>query len=590
MAVPGKKVLLNSSLSQGSGEDFEVFCQPCDRDDLRLPVAGYCVDCEEHLCDSCFNTHRRPKPLQHHKLLDKDNMPHTQNLSTMSSSTNVGQTGDLTSPCSKHTKEVIKFYCHDHKALLCSVCVTLDHTRTSCQVDNIPDISGYTIDSIQFKDTLKELDKMTEKCHEITVDLRQMVAKSNTSLTNVLAEIKQFRDEINHRLDELEKETSDAANALKQENDTRLKTTEETCDNVSKALKASSDMIEEVNTTKKADRLFTELKNAEQLIRDSEKRMLQVKSTGATKEYTFDPSQAIQSLLQNEKSLGTLTAKIQKQPSPPSVKALKSRIISHHKNLCVKTLSDKTDCFITGIAASFPNQVFLADYNNYSIKMVDINSEAIQQLNLDSYPWDITTTTRDELAVTMPGNHTIQLISYSSNRLSKKNTLKVDGLCYGISNCQGKFAVTFQRPAKLQIIGLKGTVLTTVITNSNGENMFSNPEYVTTNSNAIYVSDYAMQTVIWLNWQGEVMGSYGGMGAPQGIAMLDDGSFCVSDMQTGKCNILNVTGDCKESTTVLKDLDSPMAICRCDATKTFQVSNHSDDKKEMNIIQIYEMS
>ncbi|XP_045213259.1 E3 ubiquitin-protein ligase TRIM33-like [Mercenaria mercenaria] len=233
MAVPGKKApqKLSITLSKGSGEDFEVFCQPCDRDDLRLPAAGYCVDCEEHMCDSCFNFHRRPKPLQHHKLLDKNNMPHTQNphtqnLSTMSSSTHVGQ---LTSPCSKHTKEIIKFYCHDHKALLCSVCVTLDHTRTSCQVDYILDTSGHIIDSTEFKDTLKGLDKITEECHKIITDLRQMVAKSNTSLADVLAEIKKFRKKINHRIDELEKEASHATNALEQVNDTRLKTIEETC-------------------------------------------------------------------------------------------------------------------------------------------------------------------------------------------------------------------------------------------------------------------------------------------------------------------------------------------------------------------------
>ncbi|XP_053392674.1 transcription intermediary factor 1-alpha-like [Mercenaria mercenaria] len=592
MAVPGKKVSkkLSSTLSPGSEEDFEVFCQPCDRDDLRLPAAGYCVDCQEHLCDSCFNTHRRPKLLRHHKLLDKDNMPHTQNLSTMYSSTTVEQPDDLTSPCSKHTKEMIKFYCHDHKALLCSVCVTLDHTRTSCQVDYIPDISGHTIDSTEFKDTLKELDKITEKCQKITAGLKQMVAKSNTSLRDVLAEITKFREEINRKLDELEKEASDAANALKRENETRLKTTEETCDSMIKSLKASSDMIKHLNKTKKADRLFTELKNAEQLLQDNEERISQLKTTGVTKEYTFDPNQAIQTLLQNEKSLGTLTAKILKQPSPPSTPALKSRTISHHKNICVKTSSDKYNCYITGIAASFPNQIFLADYNNHSIKMVDINSKAVQQLNLDSWPWDIITTTRDELAVTMPDYHTIQLISYSSNRLSKKNTLKVDGKCYGISYCQGKLAVTFQIPAKLQIMDLKGTVLTTVITNSNGENIFSAPEYVTTNSNAIYVSDYGMKAVIWLNWQGEIMGSYEGMGFPKGLAMLDEGSFFVTDKEKNKRNILNVNGDCKKSTTVLKDLDRPAAICWCNATKTIYVSNWSDDKKEMNFIQIYKMS
>ncbi|XP_045213309.2 E3 ubiquitin-protein ligase TRIM71-like [Mercenaria mercenaria] len=588
MAVPGKKVPknLSSSLSQGSGEDFEVFCQPCDRDDLRLPATGYCVDCEEHLCDSCFNTHRRPKPLRHHKLLDKDNMPQTQNLSTMSSSTHVGQPDELKTPCSKHTKEMIKFYCHDHKAILCSVCVTLDHPRTSCQVDYIPDISGHFINSTEFKGTLKEHDKIIEKCQKITAGLRQMVAKSNTSLTDVLKEITKFREEINRRLDELEKEASDAANILKQENETRLKTTAETCDSLIKSLKASSDMIKQLNTTKKADRLFTELKNAEQLIRDSEKKMMHVKSTGVTKEYTFDPSQAIQTLLQNEKSLGKLTAKILEQPCP----ALKSRTISPQKNIGVKMSSDKNDCYITGIAASFPNQIFLVDYNNRTIKMVDINTQAIQQLSLDSYPWDITTTTRDKLAVTMQSLRTIQLISYSSNRLSKKNTLNVDGVCYGISYCQGKLAVTFVIPAKLQIMDLKGTVLTTVITNSNGENIFRSPEYVTTNSNAIYVSDYAMHAVFWLNWQGELMGSYGGMGYPQDIAMLDDGSFCVSDAQTDKCNILNVTGDCKKSTTVLNELDYPWSIYLCESSSTLYVRNFSDNEQDRNFIQIYKLS
>ncbi|XP_053392693.1 transcription intermediary factor 1-alpha-like [Mercenaria mercenaria] len=476
MAVPGKKAPqnLSSTLSQGSREDFEVFCQPCDRDDLRLPAAGYCVDCEEHLCDSCFNTHRRPKPLRHHKLLDKDSMPHTQSLSTMSSFTHVGQPDELTTPCYKHTKEMIKFYCHDHKALLCSVCVTLDHTRTSCQVDYIPDISGHIINSTELKGTLKELDKITEKCQKITACLRQMVAKSNTSLTDVLAEITKFREEINQRLDELEKEASDAANALKQENDTRLKTTEEICNGLINSLKASSDIIKHLNITKKADRLFTELKNADQLIQDSEKRMLHVKCTGVTKEYTFDPSQVIQSLLQNKKSLGTLTAKILEQPSPTSTPALKSRIISPQKNICVKMSTDKDDCWIVGIAASFPNQIFLVDFTNFSIKMTDTNSESIQQqLSFDAHPWDVTTITRDELAVTLSWKQTIQLISYSSNRLSKKNELKVDGKCYGISYCQGKLAVTFRYPAKLQIMNLKGTVLATVITNSNGGKHFS---------------------------------------------------------------------------------------------------------------------
>jgi hypothetical protein len=129
MAVPGKKASRKSSsiLSQGCAEDFDIFCETCDRDDIRLPAFGYCVDCEEHLCHTCFNNHRRPKPSRHHQLLDNEHMPKKQYLHKSSKSAPSTLVDDLTKPCIKHTKEAIKFYCQDHNALVCSVCVTLEH-------------------------------------------------------------------------------------------------------------------------------------------------------------------------------------------------------------------------------------------------------------------------------------------------------------------------------------------------------------------------------------------------------------------------------------------------------------------------------
>ncbi|XP_060600118.1 E3 ubiquitin-protein ligase TRIM33-like [Ruditapes philippinarum] len=165
MAVPGKKESqkLSSTLSQGGAEDFDIFCEQCDRDDIRLPAFGYCVDCEVHLCQTCFNTHRRPKPLRHHQLLDKDHMPDKQNIPKSLKPTSGGKTADLTKSCPKHTNEIIKFFCHDHNTLICSVCVTLQHTPTSCHVDYIPDLSGQILDSTEFKETLKDINKINRQ-------------------------------------------------------------------------------------------------------------------------------------------------------------------------------------------------------------------------------------------------------------------------------------------------------------------------------------------------------------------------------------------------------------------------------------------
>ncbi|XP_053390302.1 uncharacterized protein LOC128553205 [Mercenaria mercenaria] len=82
-----------------------------------------------------------------------------------------------------------------------------------------------------------------------------MTGNSNSSLADVLADIKKFRKEINQRLDELERQ-ADAAKTIKQENAKNLKTTEITCDDVTKSLKIMYHAIEHFNTSKQADRLF----------------------------------------------------------------------------------------------------------------------------------------------------------------------------------------------------------------------------------------------------------------------------------------------------------------------------------------------
>ncbi|XP_060607278.1 uncharacterized protein LOC132759508 [Ruditapes philippinarum] len=578
---------LSSSLSRGGAEDFDIFCVQCDRDDIRLPAFGYCVDCEVHLCQTCFNTHRRPKSLCHHQLLDKDHMPHKQNLSKSIKSTSGKKNGDLSKPCTKHTKEVIKFYCHDHNTLICSVCVILEHPTTSCNVDYIPDISEQILDSMEYKETLKDIDKLTDKCCQITKDMKKRVAKSKTSLEDAIVEIENFRKEINKRLDELEKEVKDIASTIEHDNNKKLKTTETVCNDINKSLQASTDTLKHLNTNKKTDQLFAELKIVQQLILHNENITKQLPTTNDVDEYNFESNHAIKKLLQNEKSLGTLRKGERMQPAQPMNKTAVPMKMSTPINIIVKTSSDKNDCYISGKAASPQNQLFVADNSNSSIKMIDIKTDAIKQLQLESDPWDITIVTRDTLAVTLINIKTIQFISFSSNSLALKNKLKVDGDCRGISHHQGKLAVTFKYPGKLQIMDLKGNIKITVEKDSNGDNIFNSPRYVTTNSHSIYVSDIGTDQVIWFNWQGEMIGRNVDIERPRGISLLDDGSLFVSDYRA-EC-IYIVSGDCKDTTTVLENVENPYAVCWCAETSTLYLSTNSYKAERNNIIKMYKM-
>ena len=67
------------SIDKGSENIPDTFCEPCYEIKQEFkPVAGYCIDCGDNLCEECFKNHLGPKPLRNHKLVDKTAQSQTQ--------------------------------------------------------------------------------------------------------------------------------------------------------------------------------------------------------------------------------------------------------------------------------------------------------------------------------------------------------------------------------------------------------------------------------------------------------------------------------------------------------------------------------
>ncbi|XP_060559965.1 uncharacterized protein LOC132720007 [Ruditapes philippinarum] len=488
--------------SLSSDEDLQVYCQPCDEEGTRLPAHGYCTNCKEHLCKVCFTVHKKHKLSKHHILLDATSMPKSLQHST---ATYLDQPDDLTTPCKKHPKEMMKFYCNDHRQSLCSVCATFEHPVTSCNVNYIPDVSGNIINSKQYKDILKTVNNISDQYQQIVKDVQKMTDKSSSSLKEALANIRKFRQEINQRLDELERQTENEATVIEQENKKHLKVVETTCEDVIKAMKRLSDNIRRLNTSNQADQLFMELKLAEKKMKDIEDKSLQLTSYNNS-EVTCKINEGILVMLRTETSLATWIQK---------------------RDICVKRSEDNSTCWITGITYLSPDLLVVTDHDNNTVKLLDTSSQSVcDQLQLDYKPWDITTVTSTELAVTLPDKHAIQFVSISSQKIKSKHSVKVHESCYGVSCYQDKLVVSFFYPAKLQILDMKGTVLTIF-----GENIVHEPRYVACNSSSIYVSDVETRKVTRFNWQGDLIGSYGRMGFPSGLALSDGDTIFVCDKE-----------------------------------------------------------
>ncbi|XP_053399355.1 uncharacterized protein LOC128557006 [Mercenaria mercenaria] len=491
---------------------------------------------------------------------------------------------NISQHCMKHSKELIKLYCHYHKAPICNVCLRSEHTNTSCKFNNISDISDQVIDSKEFQDILKAMDSITDKCRKSEEDMKEMTAESDSSLADVIKDVKNFRQELNQRLEKLERQLEDTAKVIKQKNNKNLNTVAAICGEVNKSLKTSSDTLKHLNASKQADRLFMEVNFAEQMIKNFENKIQQLKEYDV-KVYIFKPNEEISEFLNAENLLGTLRHKTLRHFTPPQTYELKSRKASYQGEISVKTSKDKLRCGITGMCLLAPDRLIITDFDNKAIKMIGICSHSvIDHLQLFTNPHDITSVTSSILAATLPNKNTIQFISASSNKLTMKHSLKVDRHCFGISCCHEKLVVSYFSPGKLQILDINGTILTTV----REEYVFGSLQYVAASQTGIFVCDNIMKRVASLNWQGDVTGVYQSEGKPQGIALSDDGTVYVCDKEQGV--IEEISSDCCVGKAVLNALKNPRAVCWCSEQSLLYFSCSSEKKKYDNYLQIYKLS
>ncbi|GFR97853.1 E3 ubiquitin-protein ligase TRIM33 [Elysia marginata] len=107
-----------ASLEPGSPsspqEDVPHMCTACD-EGQEAPF--YCVQCEEWLCDSCVDAHRRVRITKDHTIIPKAEVNIAVNKSPW----------EQQMMCKQHRQEELKFFCERCEKLTCRDCQLMDH-------------------------------------------------------------------------------------------------------------------------------------------------------------------------------------------------------------------------------------------------------------------------------------------------------------------------------------------------------------------------------------------------------------------------------------------------------------------------------
>lgn len=122
-------------LSIGSDTEKGDLCAACAVDGEYRPAVKFCLDCNQPICQSCVDSHRRIKHIQGHKLVDNKNEDAVKTAKILSSCL----------VCPNHPDKNIEFICADHDVFCCSTCATVNH-RGCRQVKEVAAVAQMSSD------------------------------------------------------------------------------------------------------------------------------------------------------------------------------------------------------------------------------------------------------------------------------------------------------------------------------------------------------------------------------------------------------------------------------------------------------------
>ncbi|XP_053390893.1 uncharacterized protein LOC128553742 [Mercenaria mercenaria] len=549
MAVSGRKVAdFQSSISKGSTEDFDHRCEPCLAIGQQIEAHGFCVDCQEYLCKNCFAYHQRTKASKHHQLVNKDSMAKHAVIKK--------EPNECKEKCQVHKKEVIKFFCSKHEALGCNDCIVLNHR--ACDIDYIPDKCAGIGDSTEFRELLRELDK---KVNEADIIIKQASCREkelDSCYDKLLKEITMFRKEINDRLDELQKEIQTDADRKKFTDKQTVNKVLKTCTSISSDFKQLQSRLQDYNASQQNGQLYITMKQAKSKIKSNELKEAD-RCLGKTNlKYSFEQNQNLENMLSRQNALGKLTVSLSHVTSErrKSIDELKNK-----EEMEIKTKSDQYSSCITGCVVLSSNKLLAADFSNEKLKVVDMkNKTVIEETTLSSKPWDIAVVPQDQIAVTMPWEKEI-LIMTTACKMSVVHKFLVKGECRGIVYHQGQLYTVCLDPTCVFITDTQGNVQNTILLGN--KNVYEPYDLLLSKDlKRIFISFLGSNNVVSVTLQGNISAKYKNkdLKEPRGMILLEDGSLLVC---YGGVNgsIHRISGDLKQCYTLIDAVSSPRCMC-----------------------------
>lgn len=427
--------------------EIENPCIPCLQDEERQTESiSFCLECSEHLCETCSHHHRKLKLTRAHHVIDigKRNGAETDNTST-------------TESCQEHPGKCIEYFCECHETLCCKTCREISHS--GCEnLKNIMDEASGIVESGEVLNVEESLKSLTDKvANQIDAKRKQCVDISDqaaVALTKVKTERDSTIERINKLADEAENDIKSKSSEVKYKTQNEIETMESVLD----TLNVTEKCLRTVKQNAGRPQIYVAVKKADQQLKKYSVYAEEIENHMLEANVHFKLDGTFQSLKKKLVSMGvvivgkseTLKPEEQKQEqmcylqvntnnsrqfkrhsssSSAGLKRKKAIPVGGHS---VRIPGDKTTCYITGSEILQDGRIILADYNNKSIKLFNKNCSFINHINLPSRPNDIVVLDENEIATSLIDEKAIQICSVNGS-LSLSRRIETAFPYYGLT-------------------------------------------------------------------------------------------------------------------------------------------------------------
>lgn len=493
-----------------------------------------------------------------------------------------------TRACTIHGHKKIKYFCEDHQEVCCSVCVNVLHRGCQRIIFIKDEIHGGWSNKI-CEETIHALGAISKSFKYILEHGESTRQKLNSQVLEFRKRREELRAHLLCLMDEFDKKSEKMIKKFIKICDREIESSLYICRNVIGETDTSSEILEKAMKTSSTDETFIA----------TQKVLLQRERYGVALSDAIKKSkdlciglipatnieniedlkkigevEFISEAVQFPESVISAVSKIPKSElrSPRATRDARTESSSSLKSPAsfigkfnVRLPEDKNICENVGAIFLTDGRVAIVDMKNCKLKVFDINFTQASAVQLSSEPRGVAMISPQEVAVTLPDESKIQLISVGK-KLQASRSILTKLPCYGITCynqeiiilCDDGFSIK-----AIQVIDLDGNILKTLKLDRSGKEILKNPWNITVSVDGQQICVTDKGRLVNFDVEGSTLFVYtsNDLDNARGLAVDESGRFYVCG--TSSNNVHQVSADGKQISIILteEDVKAPQAVC-----------------------------